>query len=64
MERPTYKIEVTKTNHPKSEYQTKYGNLTILQAAFYWSGLNIGNGYKARLVRCFYSHRRIVSRKA
>jgi hypothetical protein len=44
-----YHIDITKTNHPKSGYQTKWGNLNGGQASLYWQGLNIGNGYKARL---------------
>ena len=44
-----YDIEVTKTNLPKSRYERKYGGLHSAQAAGYWRGLNIGNGYKARL---------------
>ncbi len=45
----TYTIEVTKTNKPKSGYKIRWANLPLHQAAFYWRGLNIGNGYKARV---------------
>jgi hypothetical protein len=45
----TYNIEVTKTNKPKSGYKVRWSNMILSQAAFYWQGLNIGNGFKARV---------------
>ena len=46
----TYKIEVTKTNKPKSGYKIRWSGMTPSNASIWWRGLNIGNGYKARLV--------------
>ena len=57
-----YTIEVTKTNTPKSGYQTRWGNLASAQAAFYWRGLNIGNGYKARMRDM--TTKKIIARKS
>lgn len=58
----TYTIEVTKTNKPKSAYKVRWANLDSMTASFYWDGLNIGNGYKARM-RCVQT-KRIIWRKA
>ncbi len=46
-----YQVEVTKTRHPKSGYRIVYTADTEYVAAFYYSGINIGNGYKKRLRR-------------
>ena len=45
----TYTIEVTKTNKPKSGYAVRWSNMQPTQATLYWAGLNIGNGFKARM---------------
>lgn len=45
----TFRVDVGKG--PKGSYKTRYvfkGNLR--QAVFYYVGINIGNGYKKRLV--------------
>ncbi len=44
-----YKIEIKKiTSHRK--YKTQYANLGVHQTNIIWQGLNIGNGYRARLI--------------
>jgi hypothetical protein len=48
----TYTIEVTKTNHPKSGYEKRYSGLNESVAEIYWRGINIGNGFKARMRNC------------
>jgi len=58
----TYNIEVTKTNKPKSGYKTRFSKLQPTQATLYWAGMNIGNGFKARLRD--NSTGKIVRRKA
>lgn len=63
-------IETTKRPTDKSAYEhwkgfsRKTGTLNLYNVGFYWSGLNIGNGYKARLVFIYRNgHRRVVWRK-
>lgn len=41
-----YRIQV---GRGKSAYKNKYSGLTESQAALYYAGINIGNGYKKRL---------------
>jgi hypothetical protein len=43
----TWTVEVGKG---KSAYETRYRLDTERQAIFYYNGVNIGNGYKKRLV--------------
>lgn len=48
----------------KGGYHTKYcieGNLT--QAVFYYNGINLGNGYKKRLLMPSCSHNPILARQ-
>ena len=47
----------------KSSYRTKYvikGNLS--QAVMYYNGINLGNGYKKRLLMPTCSHNHILAR--
>lgn len=46
-----YTIEVTVCPTPKSAYRQRWAFDSEGQAALYWNGLNIGNGYRAR-IRC------------
>lgn len=41
-----YRIQV---GRDKGAYKTRYSDLTESQAAIYYTGINIGNGYKKRL---------------
>ena len=58
----TYTIEVTSSPRQKSGYKAKWAGLTYGQSRVYWNGLNIGNGYKARMRECPTG--KIVARKA
>ena len=44
-----FQIEVTKQPNAKSRYEIRDSDLTSEQASVLWNGLNIGNGYRARL---------------
>lgn len=44
-----YRIEST-VSPTSGEYEGRFGSLSPGQAAVYWRGLNIGLGYRARLL--------------
>lgn len=57
-------IEVTRYPTPKSSYEYWCGSKPSAYVNIMWGGLNIGNGYKARLVTIDSDgKRRIVARK-
>lgn len=47
-----FKVQVTCRPTEKSKYETRYGTANETQARLLYRGINIGNGYRKRLV-CF-----------
>lgn len=45
-----YEIQVTVTPAQKARYERRFATENAAQAAVYWRGLNIGNGYRARML--------------
>jgi hypothetical protein len=73
----TYTIYVSKYKNAKSAYKTWFSNAYSAnefdpfenrlyvpsQVAMYWHGLNIGNGYRAKLVREYNKQVDTIARK-
>jgi hypothetical protein len=57
-----YEIQIGKGK--KGGYKVKYTSKFLAQATILYNGINIGNGYKKRLVQVFYPERRAILEKA
>ena len=63
----TLLVEVSKRPNPKSGYAIRYrfdGPDADRQALFYYNCINIGRGYKKRLVRSVNGTRKVLHRVA
>lgn len=59
-----FKIEVSKSPRPKAGYETRYGTENETQARLLYKGINVGLGYKKRLVAIDGRKRTILAREA
>jgi hypothetical protein len=58
-------VEVSKNRNPKSAYAVRYrfdGLDADRQALFYYNCINVGRGYKKRLVRAVNGTRKVLHR--
>jgi len=58
------RFEVQIGKGKKGAYELKYKTQIEGQAILLYNGINIGNGYKKRLVQVFYPERRVILAKA
>lgn len=57
-----FKVQVSKYPNSQSRYETRYGMTSEREACFYYHGINIGLGYKKRLVRIVGKKTEIIAR--
>ena len=46
-----WQVQISKRPNGKSGYQNKYSTVSATQAIMYYNAINIGRGYKKRLIK-------------
>lgn len=59
-----WQVQVSRSPTTKSAYKNKYTLDKAAQAILYYHGINIGRGYKKRLIKIEGSKRLVVARAA
>ena len=56
-----WQVQISKTPNSKSGYKNRFTLDKASQAIFYYHGINIGRGYKKRLIKIEGSKRAVIA---